>query len=236
MCGLVGHLGAGDLPKAEAASSRRLDDQGPRSSRPRCGAVLGRGPVALGHRRLSILDLSPAGAQPMHSACGRYVIAFNGEIYNHHELGKSLHSANPRPLGAATRIPRPCLLASSTGGWPRHWSARKGCLPSRSGTARRALSLARDRMGEKPLYWGWAGVILFSALNSRRCVCILAIRETSAARRSRSTCVLLMSQPRARSIQVSISWSLAPCSPSVASLPSKPSRPALASRRPLREP
>ena len=54
------------------------------------------GSIALGHRRLSILYLSPAGAQPMHSACGRYVIAFNGEIYNHLDLRQLLQYAKSR--------------------------------------------------------------------------------------------------------------------------------------------
>lgn len=52
--------------------------------------------IVLGHRRLAILELSPAGHQPMHSACGRYVIAFNGEIYNHLELRADLEHAGMR--------------------------------------------------------------------------------------------------------------------------------------------
>jgi len=55
--------------------------------------------IALGHRRLSILDLSPAGAQPMHSVCGRFVIAFNGEIYNHLDLRRDLAAAGAALTG-----------------------------------------------------------------------------------------------------------------------------------------
>lgn len=53
--------------------------------------------LVLGHQRLAILDLSPAGAQPMHSACGRYVLAFNGEIYNHLQLREQLMSEGHSP-------------------------------------------------------------------------------------------------------------------------------------------
>jgi len=63
--------------------------------------------VALGHRRLSIVDLSPAGAQPMTSQCGRYVIAFNGEIYNHLTMRKDL----PRYRIGAFRMRFGVLLA-----------------------------------------------------------------------------------------------------------------------------
>ncbi|OWU66748.1 asparagine synthase [Roseovarius sp. 22II1-1F6A] len=132
------------------------------------GALFHRGPdaegiwsednIALGHRRLSILDLSPAGAQPMHSVSGRYVIAFNGEIYNHLELRKDLEQA-----GVASdwrgHSDTETLLAGID-----HWGLEDTLRRSAGmfGLALwdrrdRKLSLARDRIGEKPLYWGWAG-------------------------------------------------------------------------------
>ena len=68
--------------------------------------------IALGHRRLSIIDLSPAGHQPMHSSCGRYVITFNGEIYNFKALRQELE-------GLRTGLPR----AFRYGGHARRHSA-----------------------------------------------------------------------------------------------------------------
>lgn len=118
--------------------------------------------AALGHRRLSVLDLSTAGAQPMISACKRFIIAFNGEIYNHKTLRADLMSAGGAPSwrgGSDTET----LLAAIT-----HWGLRetlqKTCgmfaLAVWDCEARR-FHLARDRMGEKPLYLarlsdGWA--------------------------------------------------------------------------------
>lgn len=113
--------------------------------------------IALGHRRLSILDLSAAGAQPMHSACGRYVIAFNGEIYNHKSLRAELDAAGQR-AGAATAWRGTSdteTLLAAIAAWGLHQALRRACgmfaLALWDRTARR-LSLARDRMGEKPLY------------------------------------------------------------------------------------
>ena len=83
MCGFTGILG--DLTKRELDKSiykmtDSLNHRGPDDGGTWIG---GAGKIALGHRRLSIIDLSLAGHQPMVSLCGRYVIAFNGEIYNH---------------------------------------------------------------------------------------------------------------------------------------------------------
>ena len=64
--------------------------------------------VGLGHRRLAIRDLTPSGAQPMVSSCGRYVIVYNGEIYSHLEMGKPVDRARPR-FPKAPRTPRWCL-------------------------------------------------------------------------------------------------------------------------------
>lgn len=118
--------------------------------------------VAMGHRRLSIIDLSPAGAQPMMSSCGRYVIVFNGEIYNHLTLRDDLERIGAAPSWKGTSDTE-TLLAATT-----HWGLRDALRRSRGMFAlalwdrhTKQLHLARDRMGEKPLYFarlpeGWA--------------------------------------------------------------------------------
>jgi asparagine synthase (glutamine-hydrolysing) len=114
--------------------------------------------VGLGHRRLSILDLSPAGHQPMVSACQRFVIVFNGEIYNHLELRKKLGKANYLPIGGwRGHSDTETLLACFT-----VWGIKQTlqftvgmfalALWDKQGMS---LTLARDRIGEKPLYYGW---------------------------------------------------------------------------------
>jgi asparagine synthase (glutamine-hydrolysing) len=155
MCGLVGLLGPGandaDLVVglAEALVHRGPDARG-------LWQEAGAG-FALAHRRLSILDLSPTGAQPMVSTDQRWVLAFNGEIYNHAELRSQLqrhghqtwrgHSDTETLLeaiatwGPDTTLTR-CNGMFALAAWDRH---------------SRALILARDRFGEKPLYVGAAG-------------------------------------------------------------------------------
>lgn len=128
--------------------------------------------VGLVHRRLSILDVSAAGHQPMVSASGRFVIAFNGEIYNHVSLRQALEGAS---LGA-----NGSLASDRTGhDWRGHsdtetllaaveaWGLEKTikCCTGMFAIAlwdrtERCLHLVRDRMGEKPLYYGWAGSAL----------------------------------------------------------------------------
>src|SRR5881409_3051939 len=95
MCGIAGYLQPGGLDPRHATSiiaamTDVIRHRGPDDS----GAwVDGDAGVVLGHRRLSILDLSPTGHQPMSSASGRYVIVFNGEIYNHAALREQLLGA-----------------------------------------------------------------------------------------------------------------------------------------------
>ncbi len=134
--------------------------------------------VALGHRRLSILDLSPAGHQPMVSFSGRYVIVFNGEIYNHQDLRTKLDSLSASPFtphASRTLPPNPSPLTPHVN-WKGHsdtetllagieaWGI-EATLKQAIGMfafalwdrQERVLALARDRMGEKPLYYGWQG-------------------------------------------------------------------------------
>ncbi|MEM7021263.1 MAG: asparagine synthase (glutamine-hydrolyzing) [Pseudomonadota bacterium] len=112
--------------------------------------------LALGHRRLSIIDLSAAGRQPMTSACGRYVITYNGEIYNFPALRAELeqlghqfrgHSDTEVMLDAIARWGVIETLGRLNGMFAfALWDKRE-----------RSLTLARDRAGKKPLYYGWCG-------------------------------------------------------------------------------
>lgn len=117
--------------------------------------------LALGHRRLSILDLSPAGHQPMHSACGRYVIAFNGEIYNHLLLRKQLSAQARAPDWQGHADTETLLACFSMWGINKTLRATVGMFALALWDRHdNVLTLARDRMGEKPLYYGWQGSTL----------------------------------------------------------------------------
>jgi asparagine synthase (glutamine-hydrolysing) len=121
--------------------------------------------IGLGQRRLSIIDLSPQGHQPMTSPSGRWVITFNGEIYNFAELKTALEKAGLAPSWRGhsdTEVLLACIEA-----WGVETTLQRAtgmfaiALWDRS---RRVLILARDRMGEKPLYYGRVGVqVLFGS-------------------------------------------------------------------------
>jgi len=167
MCGLVGFLGGahsdGLFTNVALLQLQRMAD-----------TIVSRGPddagywvnpesgIGLGHRRLSILDLSTAGHQPMVCHTGRYVIAFNGEIYNHLDLRAELEK-----VGAG---------GTAVGGWRGHsdteallagfaaWGIKatiERCIGMFAFAVwdrqERVLTLGRDRLGEKPLYYGWQG-------------------------------------------------------------------------------
>ncbi|MGH7994515.1 MAG: asparagine synthase (glutamine-hydrolyzing), partial [Limisphaerales bacterium] len=119
--------------------------------------------LALSHRRLAILDLTSEGHQPMHSADGRYVLVFNGEIYNFKSLRNELeqhghsfrgHSDTEVMLAAFCKWGLPAALKRFAGMFAfALWDRRT-----------RELHLARDRAGEKPLYYGWTdGVFVFGS-------------------------------------------------------------------------
>lgn len=114
--------------------------------------------LALAHRRLSIIDLSPAGHQPMVSPCGHFTLVFNGEIYNHPELRADLEREGGH-FDWRGHSDTETLLAAL-----RHWGVEK-TLQRLNGmfafalwdSREQCLFLARDRMGEKPLYYGNSG-------------------------------------------------------------------------------
>lgn len=114
--------------------------------------------IALGHRRLSILDLSSAGHQPMVSASGRYVVVLNGEIYNHLELRSELEMGGTGPAWRGHSDTETLLAAVERWGLEATLVRAVGMFAIALWDRRdRVLELARDRFGEKPLYYGWVG-------------------------------------------------------------------------------
>ncbi|MDQ0013664.1 asparagine synthase (glutamine-hydrolyzing) [Variovorax boronicumulans] len=114
--------------------------------------------IGLGHRRLAIVELSGAGAQPMISTTGRYVLAFNGEIYNHMDLREGL-GRHRRPADWRGHSDTETLLAGFDAWGIRATVERSVGMFAFSVWDRktRTLTLARDRLGEKPMYYGWQG-------------------------------------------------------------------------------
>lgn len=165
MCGFAGILDIGNRDVAKSVLVRMAD------------AIAHRGPddsgiwmdkshgVGLAHRRLSILDLSPGGHQPMVSASGRFVIAFNGEIYNHLDLRRDLESSGQAPDWRGHSDTETLLAAFDAWGMEATLKNTVGMFAlALWDRATRTLTLARDRLGEKPLYYGWQNnVFLFGS-------------------------------------------------------------------------
>jgi len=158
MCGITGMLGASSGCTSDRETVVRRMTTSLLHRGPDAEGYWAEDEVALGHRRLSILDLSEAGAQPMQSANHRFVLAYNGEIYNHREIREALQEEDAAP-GWIGYSDTETLLAGIC-----HWGLDETLKRSKGmfalavwDRAENRLSLARDRMGEKPLYWGWAG-------------------------------------------------------------------------------
>jgi asparagine synthase (glutamine-hydrolysing) len=153
MCGIAGILRvAGD----EANALRAVEQM--------TAALAHRGPdgtghwydlhagISLGHRRLAIIDLSAQGAQPMESACGRWVLAFNGEIYNFREIKRLLDARNGGHWKSSSDTE---VLVEAIAAWGLEAALRRcdGMFALAVWDRRHSeLQLARDRFGEKPLY------------------------------------------------------------------------------------
>ncbi len=164
MCGIAGifdpqaRLGRQALADRAGAMARVLAHRGPDGQ-----GVFADDRVGLGHRRLAIIDRSEAGSQPM--SLGGAVLVFNGEIYNHSELRALLEREGNAPDWRGhsdTEILLACLEA---------WGVRRTLVRCRGMFAlalwnpdKARLTLARDRFGEKPLYWAaHQGMILFGS-------------------------------------------------------------------------
>jgi asparagine synthase (glutamine-hydrolysing) len=165
MCGITGcfaRVPDTDAALLEATVTRMattLRHRGPDDAGTWIDAAAG---IALGHRRLAVVDLSPLGHQPMHSTSGRYVIAFNGEIYNFRALRTALE---PRGHAFRGHSDTEVMLAAIT-----EWGVLEAVRRFNGMFAfalwdrhERTLHLARDRFGEKPLYYGWFGNTLLFA-------------------------------------------------------------------------
>jgi len=121
--------------------------------------------IGLGHQRLSILDLSPAGHQPMTDSSGRYVMVFNGEIYNHLMLRAELQALGAAPLWRGHSDTETLLASFAVWGIRATLARAVGMFAiALWDRDERCLTLARDRMGEKPLFYGLVrGSLLFAS-------------------------------------------------------------------------
>ena len=162
MCGIVGIFGETELPNLGNCIEKMTETllhRGPDSS----GTWIDQeNKIALGHRRLSILELSEAGHQPMKSSCGSFVITFNGEIYNHLDLRKDIEkltevdkNLNYKWRGGSDT--ETLLEGFSLLGVKKTLKMTVGMFAlALWDKEEKRLYLARDRIGEKPLYYGWS--------------------------------------------------------------------------------
>ncbi len=165
MCGIAGVLG----PPGRDAGARRatleamagcLAHRGPDAS-----GTWEDGPVGLAHRRLAVLGLGEAGAQPMVSANGRYVIVYNGEVYNHPALRAELERSGRAPVWRGSSDTETLLAGIEAWGLDALLTRSVGMFALALWDRERSiLTLVRDRLGEKPLYWAvHGGTLLFAS-------------------------------------------------------------------------
>ena len=155
MCGIVGCFhpgeGADALGHQVRTMAAAVTHRGPDSDGEFIDETAG---LALGFRRLAVLDLTPTGGQPMVSHSGRYVVVFNGEIYNHTALRRELTGVSWRGTSDTEVI----VAALDRWGIENVWGRLRGMFAiALWDREERRLTLVRDRLGEKPLYYGLHG-------------------------------------------------------------------------------
>ena len=156
MCGVAGVLdetGSRDIERHVIAMTETLQHRGPDASGYWTDLDAG---VALGHRRLSVVDLSANGAQPMQSACGQVVLIYNGEIYNAPDLRTELERAGRRFRGHSDTE----VIVEACAHWGVRATAQRliGMFAFAAwDRSSRQLTLVRDHLGIKPMYWGKLG-------------------------------------------------------------------------------
>lgn len=167
MCGITGFIDPGtlrydDLFGAIKRMTSAIQHRGPDDEGIWIDETI---PIVLGHRRLSIIDLSPSGHQPMVSAHGRYVMVFNGEIYNYLDIKQQLEASGDAPAWRGHSDTEVLLAAFERWGPEKAIQQCTGMFAIALWDIRdRKLHLIRDRMGEKPLYYGWSNqVFLFGS-------------------------------------------------------------------------
>lgn len=156
MCGIAGFCNLkGDWKENIGKMNCRMNHRGPDGE----GAFVSEdGHVVLGHKRLSIVDLSANGAQPMESHSGRYAIAYNGEIYNYRKIAKKLTEEKKVSAFRGTSDTEVLLEAMEAYGVNGAIALCKGMFAiALYDKKERELFLLRDRVGEKPLYYGFSG-------------------------------------------------------------------------------
>lgn len=156
MCGLVGVLATTPVHERDVRQMAiQIRHRGPDDSGVWIDPAAG---IGLGHVRLSIIDLSVAGHQPMCSASGRYVIAFNGEIYNHLTLRLGLAKIGSAPDWRGHSDTETLLAGFDAWGIEATVKRTVGMFAFAVwDREKRELTLVRDRVGEKPMYYGWQG-------------------------------------------------------------------------------
>ena len=168
MCGIAGMLASDSSATPDGEAVRRMcdamvhrgpDDHGLRAD----------GPCVLGHRRLSIIDLRPEGAQPMTNEDDTLAVVVNGEIYNFQELRQELEQRGHR---FKSRSDSEVVLHAYAEWGSRAVERFNGMFAFAIWDRRRQeLFVARDRLGKKPLYYGWFGDTLLFASELRSLLC-----------------------------------------------------------------